>query len=142
VPLLISERLARINSGLLKSLGRVMPLKDLLLSINRPALPLGKDLLVGSVWAMSVTDATNILTGGEASVTIFFAEKTRSPLSGAFMPIVTRATEKVGLAIQYNDIAGKAAGFGLVKKEDANIQQYVTAKSLDGLYLIIGKEEK
>jgi hypothetical protein len=58
------------------------------------------------------------------------------------MPIVTRATEKVGLANMYNDIAGKAAGFGLVKKEDANIQLYVTAKSLDGLYLIIGEEEK
>ena len=59
-----------------------------------------------------------------------------------FLPIVTKATEKVGLAKQYNEFAGKAAGFGLVKKEDANIQQYVTGKSLDGLYLIIGDEEK
>jgi hypothetical protein len=54
----------------------------------------------------------------------------------------TKATEKVGLANQYNEFAGKAAGFGLVKKEDANIQQYVTGKTLDGLYLIIGEEEK
>jgi hypothetical protein len=128
-----------------KSLGQGKRIDELLLSINRAAeaaVPMGKDLLVSSVRAMSVTDAKNILTGGEASVTAFFAEKTRTPLSGAFMPIVTRATEKVGLANQYNDIAGKAAGFGLVKKEDANIQQYVTGKSLDGLYLIIGEEEK
>jgi hypothetical protein len=132
-------------AGLLKSLGQGKRIDELLLSINRAAeaaVPMGKDLLVSSVRAMSVTDAKNILTGGEASVTAFFAEKTRTPLSGAFMPIVTRATEKVGLANQYNDIAGKAAGFGLVKKEDANIQQYVTGKSLDGLYLIIGEEEK
>ena len=59
-----------------------------------------------------------------------------------FLPVVTQATEKVGLATQYNDFAGKAAGFGLVKKEDANIQQYVTNKSLDGLYAIIAEEEK
>ena len=44
--------------------------------------------------------------------------------------------------MQYNDLAGKAAGFGLVRQEDANIQQYVTNKSLDGLYLVIGEEEK
>jgi hypothetical protein len=91
---------------------------------------------------MNVTDAKNILTGGETSVTTFFAEKTRAPLGVKFLPVVTKATEKVGLANKYNEFAGKAAGFGLVKKEDANIQQYVTGKSLDGLYLIIGEEEK
>ena len=59
-----------------------------------------------------------------------------------FLPVVTRATEKVGLANKYNEFAGKVASFGLVKKEDANIQTYVTGKSLDGLYLIIGEEER
>ena len=91
---------------------------------------------------MNVNDAKTILTGGATSVTNFFAEKTRAPLAVTFLPVVTKATEKVGLANLYNDFAGKAAGFGLVKKEDANIQQYVTGKSLDGLYLIIGEEEK
>jgi hypothetical protein len=55
---------------------------------------------------------------------------------------VTRATEKVGLAEKYNSVAGKAAGLGLMDKKDANIQQYVTGKSLDGLYLVIGEEER
>jgi len=63
-------------------------------------------------------------------------------LGTTFLPIVTNATEKVGLLDKYNEFAGKATGFGLVKKEDANIQQYVTGKSLDGLYRIIGEEEK
>ena len=132
-------------SGLLKTLGQGKRLDELMLSINRAAeaaVPMGKDLLVSSVRAMSVADAKNILTGGETSVTTFFAEKTRTPLSGTFLPIVTRATEKVGLANKYNEIAGKASGFGLVKKEDANLQQYVTGKALSGLYLIIGEEEK
>jgi len=132
-------------AGLLKSLGLSKRLDELLLSVNRAAeaaVPLGKDLLVSSVRNMSVTDAKSILTGGDTSVTRFFADKTRATLGGTFLPIVTQVTEKIGLANLYNDIAGKAAGFGLVKKENANIQQYVTSKSLDGLYLIIGEEEK
>ena len=133
-------------AGIMKTLGQGKRIDELMLSINRAAeaaVPMGKDLLVSSVRNMSVTDAKSILTGGDTSVTKFFAEKTRAPLSGTFLPIVTKATEKVGLAAQYNEFAGRASGFGLVnKKEDANIQQYVTGKSLDGLYTIIGDEEK
>jgi hypothetical protein len=132
-------------SKLLRNFGQGKRIDELVTSINRAAeaaVPMGKDLLVGAVRAMNVNDAKNILQGGETSVTSFFAEKTRTPLGARFLPVVTQATEKVGLARKYNDFAGKAAGFGLVRKEDANIQQYVTAKSLDGLYLIIGEEEK
>ena len=132
-------------SKLMKTLGQGKRIDELLLSINRAAeaaVPMGKDLLVGAVRSMSVTDAKNILTGGDTSVTNFFTEKTRSPLGVKFLPVVTKATQKVGLANKYNEFAGKAAGFGLVKKEDANIEQYVTGKTLDGLYLIIGEEEK
>ncbi len=132
-------------SKLLKTLGQGKRIDELVTSINRAAeaaIPMGKDLLVSTVRAMNVNDAKNILTGGATSVTNFFAEKTRTPLGMKFLPVVTKATEKVGLVNQYNDLAGKAAGFGLVKKEDANIQQYVTRKSLDGLYLIIAEEEK
>ena len=75
-------------------------------------------------------------------MTSFFADKTREPLSMRFLPVVTRATEKVDLANQYNHFAARAAGFGLVKKEDASIEQYVTGRSLDGLYTIIGEEER
>jgi len=75
-------------------------------------------------------------------VTEFFALKTREPLGETFRPIVDEATERVALADKYNAVAGKAAGFGLVKDEDANIQQYVTRKALDGLYFMIGEEEK
>ena len=132
-------------SRLLKNFGQGKRIDELVTSINRAAeaaVPMGKDLLVSAVRTMNVNDAKNILTGGETSVSHFFAEKTRTPLSLKFFPVVTKATEKIGLANQYNDFAGKAAGFGLVKKEDANIQQYVTSKALDGLYLIIAEEEK
>ena len=130
---------------LLKTLGQGKRVDELLLSMNRAAetaVPMAKDLLVGAVKSMSVSDAKKILSGGDTSVTSFFAEKTRQPLGLKFLPVVTQATEKVGLAAKYNQVAAKAQGLGLVKKEDANIQQYVTAKSLDGLYLMIGEEEK
>jgi len=130
---------------LLKNFGQGKQIDELIASMNHAAeaaVPLARDLLVNAAKSMSVTDAKNILAGGETSVTQFFAEKTRDPLGIKFLPIVTQATEKVGLAAKYNSVAGKAAGFGLVKKEDANIQQYVTGKTLDGLYLVIGEEEK
>jgi hypothetical protein len=130
---------------LLRNFGQGKRIDELVTSMNRAAetaVPMARDMLVSAVKAMNVTDAKNILTGGETSVTSFFSEKTRSPLGVKFLPVVTQATEKVGLATKYNEFASKAAGFGLVKKENANIQQYVTGKSLDGLYLTIGEEEK
>jgi hypothetical protein len=132
-------------SKLLRRFGQGSRIDELVTAMNRAAesaVPMGKDLLVGAVKAMSVSDAKKILTGGETSVTTFFAEKTRMPLGVKFLPVVTKATEKVGLAEKYNRVASKAAGFGLVKKEDANIQQYVTGKTLDGLFFMIGEEEK
>lgn len=130
---------------LLRNFGQGAKIDELVTTMNRAAeaaVPMSRDLLVGAVKSMSVTDAKNILAGGETSVTGFFAEKTRSPLAVKFLPVVTKATEKVGLAGKYNEIAGKAADMGLMKKDDANIQQYVTGKSLDGLYLMIGEQEK
>ena len=130
---------------LLRKFGQGKRIDELVTTINRAAeaaVPMGKDLLVSAVQNMTVTDAKNILTGGDTSVTAFFAEKTRIPLGERFLPVVTRATEKVGLAQRYNAFAGKAAGFGLLRNEDANLEQYVTGKTLDGLYLVIGEEEK
>ena len=132
-------------AGLLKTLGQGKKVDELITAMNRAAeaaVPQAKELLVNAVKTMNVSDAKSILTGGDNAVTRFFAEKTREPLGIKFLPIVTQATEKVGLVDKYNDVAGKAAGMGLVKKEDANIQQYVTGKSLDGLYLMIAEEEK
>jgi hypothetical protein len=130
---------------LLKATGQGRKLDELVTAMNRAAeaaVPEARQLLVGAVKSMSVEDAVKIVRGGEDSVTQFFATKTRAPLTQKFLPIVTRATEKQGLADKYNAVAGKAAGFGLLRQEDANIQQYVTARALDGLYFMIGEEEK
>lgn len=130
---------------LLKIIGQQQRVDELVTAMNRAAeaaVPEAKTLLVSAVKSMSVDDAKRILSGGDNSVTQFFADKTRVSLGVKFLPIVTKATDKVALADKYNAVAGKASGMGLLKKEDANIQQYVTGKALDGLYLMIGEEEK
>jgi hypothetical protein len=129
----------------LKLAGQSHRVDELVTAMNRAAeaaVPQARTLLVNAVKTMSVEDALRIVRGGDTSVTEFFAAKTREPLSVRFRPIVDRATERVSLADKYNAVAGQAAGFGLVKQEDANIQQYVTRKALDGLYFMIGEEEK
>ena len=130
---------------LLKATGQGRRVDELVTAMNRAAeaaVPEAKVLLVGAVKSMSVDDALKIVKGGETSVTQFFSTKTREPLGVKFLPIVARATERVALAKKYDAVAGKAAGMGLVKKEDANLNGYVTGKALDGLYFVIGEEEK
>ncbi len=132
-------------SKLLSMLGQGGRVEELVTAMNRAAeaaVPMAKNLLVSAVKSMSVSDAKDILSGGDTSVTAFFAQKTRDPLAVQFLPVVAKATAKVGMAEKYNQVAGKAASLGLLKKDDANIESYVTSKSLDGLYLMIGEEEK
>ncbi|QDL56340.1 DUF4197 domain-containing protein [Rhodoferax aquaticus] len=132
-------------ANMLRTLGQGARLDELVEAMNRGAeasVPLAKDLLTKAVQTMTVTDAKGILQGGDTAVTQFFADKTRVDLGVKFLPVVTKATAKIGLAEKYNQLAGKASEFGLIKKEDANIQQYVTGKTLDGLYFMIAEEEK
>jgi hypothetical protein len=129
----------------LKYTGQQRRVDELVTAMNRAAeaaVPEAKALLVNAVKAMSVEDGRQILSGGDNSATQFFADKTRAPLGIKFLPIVTRATEKVSLADKYNKVAGQVASLGLVNKDESNIQSYITGKALDGLYLMIGEEER
>ena len=130
---------------LLRSVGQGKRIDELVTAMNRAAeaaVPEAKTLLVSAAKSMSVEDGVKIVRGGDTSVTEFFSAKTRAPIGETFLPIVGRATEKVSLAQKYDVLAGKAAGMGLMKKEDADLKGYVTGKALDGLYLMIGEEEK
>ncbi len=118
---------------------------DLVVSMNRAAeaaVVEARPLLLDAVKRMSVQDAKRILTGGDTAATEYFKRNTQTPLSQRFLPIVKRSTDKVGLAQQYNAIAGQGAALGLVKEDQATIERYVTQKTLDGLYFMIGEQEK
>jgi hypothetical protein len=129
----------------MRLLGRGKDADELVAAMNQAAeqaVPQAKDLLTNAVKSMSIEDAKKILTGGDQSVTEFFRGKTAAPLGQKFLPIVKRATERVGLAQKYDQFAGQGERLGLIKSDAANIEQYVTNKALDGLYLMIGEEER
>src|SRR5512139_3620997 len=140
----LPDSLQRVE-GTLRRFGMGKYADELVVTMNRAAeaaVPEAKVLLIDAVKSMSVEDAKGILTGGETSATDYFRRKTSAPLAEKFRPIVTQATAKVGLARSYNDFAGKASRFGLIGKDQANIDDYVTQKALDGLFLMIADEEK
>jgi hypothetical protein len=132
-------------SQFMRTFGMGAHLDELLVAMNRAAetaVPLARDMLVDAVRGMNLDDAKKILNGGNTAASSFFEEKTRLPLGLKFLPVVTGVTEKIGLAENYNHVAGKAADLGLMRREDASIQQFVTTKALDGLYLMIAEEEE
>jgi len=117
---------------------------ELVLKMNRAAeaaVPEAKTLLIDSVKKMSLADAKAILAGGDDAATQYFKKTTSEPMAGKFLPIVKKETENVQLAQQYNKFAEMGSKFGLVKKDQANLEQYVTQKALDGVYIMMAKEE-
>jgi Protein of unknown function (DUF4197) len=132
----------RRAENLMRTLGMGKYADDLVVAMNRAAEAAVPSLLVKSVKQMTVQDATGILTGGDDAATQYFRRSTSAELTARFKPIVAKAMAKVKLAQKYDEFAGKAAKIGLLKAEDAHLEDYVTAKALDGLYLMIGEEEK
>ncbi|MCF8149425.1 MAG: DUF4197 domain-containing protein [Burkholderiaceae bacterium] len=131
--------------GLLRGFGMNQQADELITAMNRAAeaaVPQAKALLVNSIKSMSVADAKGILSGGEDSATQYFRRTTSEPLAAKFKPVVRKAIARVKLAEKYDQLAGKAAKFGLVREQDAHLEDYVTRKALDGLYLMIAEEEK
>lgn len=139
----LPKSLKKIEKGM-KLMGMQKQSDELVLKMNRAAeaaVPEAKALLVGSIKQMSLADAKGILTGPQDAATQYFKRTTSAQMGEKFLPIVTKATENVQLAQSYNKYAEMGSKFGVVKKEDANIEKYVTNKALDGLYLMIAKEE-
>lgn len=130
---------------ILRMTGQGKKVDELTVSMNHAAesaVALAKPLLLDAVKSMSVTDAKNILTGGDTAVTDFFRQKTATPLNAQFLPVVKKITDKNGLSAQYNAVMGKAGSSGFVSKEETTVEGYVTKHALDGLYMMIAEEEK
>ena len=129
----------------MKLLGQGERFTQLEVSMNRAAesaVAQAKPILTGAIRSMSVSDAKGILTGGEDSVTQFFRSRADSQLLQKFLPIVTQTTGQLGLARQYNSLAGQAKTMGLLKGDATTVEGYVTRKAVDGLYTMIADEEK
>jgi hypothetical protein len=118
---------------------------ELITSMNRAAeaaVPEAKTLLIGAVKNMTVTDAKNILLGKDDAATQYFRLNTETALGEKFKPIVNQSMQKVSLAQTYDRFAGKGLKLGLVKQQDARLDDYITRKALDGLFLMMAEQEK
>jgi hypothetical protein len=101
-----------------------------------------RPLLTAAVRQMTLEDARRILAGPDDAATRYFRLHTEAQLSERFLPIVRRATAQVRLADAYRQYAGRAARYGLVREQDADLDAYVTHKALDALYATIAEEER
>ena len=128
----------------LRKLGLSKQVDALDLAMNRAAeaaVPEARELFVQSIRQMSVTDALGIIRGSESAATAYFRKSMSDKLTAKFMPIIGKATANEELAQKYNAVAKKAQALGLVDDNDASLDAYVTRKALDGLFLVMSKEE-
>lgn len=130
---------------ILRTVGRGAQLDELVTSMNHAAenaVALAQPLLLQAIKSMSLQDAQRILQGGDNAVTEYFAGKTRVPLGQKFQPVVSKSLDKLSITKQYNDLAQKAGKLGLVQGQLVTVQDHVTQRALDGLYFVIGEEER
>jgi len=135
----------RSLEAVMRSIGMGPQADELVLRMNRAAeaaVPQARTLLVDAAKKMSVQDAKGILAGGDDAATQYFKRTTSDALAKRFRPIVRNAMRKVKLAEKYNEIAASGAKLGLVREEDANLEDYVARQALDGLFVTIADEEK
>jgi hypothetical protein len=130
---------------ILRTVGRGRQLDELITAMNHAAedaVAMAQPLLIQAVKSMSVQDAQKIIQGGDNTVTDYFTAKTRAPLAMKFEPVVGKVLDKLSITQQYNDLARKASKLGLIQGQAITVQDHVTQKAMDGLYFVIGEEER
>jgi hypothetical protein len=107
------------------------------------AVPEAADIFAGAIKEMSVQDAQGVLTGPDNAATEYFRSNTEAELTQRMRPIVETATASTGVTSAYKDMLGAAGGFaGMMPATATDIDGYITSKTLDGLFLMIAKEER
>ncbi len=138
------EKLEKMEK-VLRRLGQDKLADDFVRSLNRAAeaaTPAARDIFVGAIRNMSIQDALAILKGPPDAATQYFRQHTGAPLTAAFLPIVARSTEAVGATAHYKKLVKKAAPLGLFDARELDLDDYVTRKTLDGVFALVAQEEK
>ena len=131
--------------GVMRSFGINKYADGLIKTMNRAAETAtaeARPMLLDAVQELSVEEAKRILGGGDDAATQYFRNTASEGLSQKFLPIVKNATDQTGVVKKYNEFAGKGAKFGLIAEKHANIENYITQKTLAGIYLIMAEEER
>lgn len=144
IKILIPERLKALENGL-RAIGYGEQVDDFVLSMNRAAeraAPAVKQIFWDAIGELTIDDSRKILGGGDTAATKYFKGKTTDRLTTAFHPVVDKAMNEVGVARRYNDLLGQAKAIPFFRTEDYDLDHYVVGKALDGLFHVVGDEEK
>ena len=118
---------------------------EFILSMNRAAeaaAPLASRFFGDAIREMSLDDVRGILTGGDTAATDYFSRKTRDKLYAAFKPVVSQKVGEVGATNAYKNMMSRYESVPLMRSQSVDLDDYVTNKSLDGLFRVVGEEEK
>jgi hypothetical protein len=140
----LPEKVQKVEKPLRK-IGLSKQVDEFVLTMNRAAekaAPQAKDIFVGAVKEMTIVDAITILKGGDTAATDYMRSKTYDRLYGAFKPTVTKAVMDVGVTKSYQQLVDKGKKSRLIKDESLDLDHHVTSKALDGLFYLLGQEEK
>jgi hypothetical protein len=143
VKILLPDKIQQV-ANLAAKIGFQPQVDAFILSMNRAAeaaAPKAAGLFADALKAMSLDDALKILRGGDTAATEYFRDKTSQKIYDAFKPVVVANMEKVGVAKAYKNMVTPAKGF-LPSSESVDIDHYVTQEALDGLFYMVGEEEK
>ncbi len=144
IKILMPEKLRTLEKGL-QAVGYGPQLDEFVLRMNRAAeqaAPLAKPIFWEAIGAMSFDDARKILAGGDTAATEYFKAKTTDKLVTAFRPVVEKAMNEVGVTQQYKELVGRYQSIPFAKSETFDISQYVVTRSLEGLFHVVGEEER
>jgi hypothetical protein len=130
---------------LMRKAGFGKEVDQFLLSMNRAAenaAPQALGIFVDAVKQMTIPDASRILRGNDTAATEYLRAKTYGTISVVFLPIVSSAMNETGVARTFKTLMDKARRIPMLKQETVDLDQYVTGKALDGLFLAVGQEER
>lgn len=136
---------ARKAAKVMSSLGMQQQVDEFILTMNRAAekaAPRAKELFISAVRQMTFQDAMRILKGGDTAATDYLRSKTSQQLYSAFRPAVSSAMGEVGVTRAYKRMMDKVVKTRLVRAEDVDLDHHVTSSALDGLFRMVGEEEK
>jgi len=144
IKILMPEKLQTLEKGL-RVVGYGPQMDEFVVSMNRAAeqaAPYAKQIFWDAIGQMTFDDARKILGGGETAATQYFKAKTGDKLAAAFRPVVDQAMNTVGVTRQYKELVGRYQAIPFARSEALDIDQYVVTKALDGLFHVVGEEER
>jgi hypothetical protein len=144
IKILMPKKLQTFEKGL-RIAGFGPQVDEFVLSMNRAAekaAPQASRIFLDAIRQMTFDDARRILTGGETAATSYFNSKTSDQLAAAFRPIIEKAMNEVGATRQYKELTGRYQNIPLAGSLTVDIDEYVTTSAINGLFYMIGEEEK